>query len=308
MNPNHQENWKWPQIISIYLLNKRNVTVAFPNLTTVNIFMAWLTRSFNAERFSDLLITKMNQSTIREERWDYLFLLFIENLTKSLLYEDVISVYTICYTFLLTKAEWFTALSRAYRCKPFKLWSERSRECWCPGNIGWMKKWVNEINAFMNNCWFTKSCLTLWGFKVAACQVSLSFTISWSLLKFTSTESTMLSTNLILCHPLLILPSIFPNIRAFSSELVLCIRWSKYWSFSFSINPSLIQGWFLSGLTDINNQFSSVVSDSLWPHESQHARPPCPSPTPGVHWDSLPSSQWCHPVISSSVIPFSSLF
>ena len=50
----------------------------------------------------------------------------------------------------------------------------------------------------------------------------------------------------------------------------------------------------------------SVVSDSLRPHESQHARPPCLSPNPGVHWDSRPSSQWCHPAISSSVIPFSS--
>ena len=54
-------------------------------------------------------------------------------------------------------------------------------------------------------------------------------------------------------------------------------------------------------------QFSrSVMSDSLQPHESQHARPPCPSPTPGVHSDSRPSSHWCHPAISSSVIPFSS--
>ena len=54
-------------------------------------------------------------------------------------------------------------------------------------------------------------------------------------------------------------------------------------------------------------QFShSVVSDSLRPHESQHARPPCPSLTPGVHSDSRPSSQWCHPAISSSVVPFSS--
>ena len=50
----------------------------------------------------------------------------------------------------------------------------------------------------------------------------------------------------------------------------------------------------------------SVMSDSLRPHESQHARPPCPSPSPGVHSDSCPSSQWCHPVISSSVVPFSS--
>ena len=54
-------------------------------------------------------------------------------------------------------------------------------------------------------------------------------------------------------------------------------------------------------------QFShSVVSDSLWPHELQHARPPCPSPTPWVHSDSRPSSGWCHPAISSSIVPFSS--
>ena len=57
----------------------------------------------------------------------------------------------------------------------------------------------------------------------------------------------------------------------------------------------------------ISVQFScSVVSDSLWPHELQHARPPCPSPTPRVHPNSCPSSRWCHSVISSSVIPFSS--
>ena len=61
-------------------------------------------------------------------------------------------------------------------------------------------------------------------------------------------------------------------------------------------------------LTEFNSvQFSrSVMSDSLRPHESQHARPPCPSPTPGVHSVSRPSSWWCHPAISSSVIPFSS--
>ena len=54
-------------------------------------------------------------------------------------------------------------------------------------------------------------------------------------------------------------------------------------------------------------QFSrSLVSDSLWPHELQHTRPPCPSPTPWIHWDSHPSSQWCHQAISSSVVPFSS--
>ena len=58
---------------------------------------------------------------------------------------------------------------------------------------------------------------------------------------------------------------------------------------------------------ELSVQFSSVAqSDSLRPHESQHTRPPCPSPTPGVHSNSCPSSRWCHPAISSSVIPFSS--
>ena len=72
----------------------------------------------------------------------------------------------------------------------------------------------------------------------AACQVSLSFTIFQSLLKLTSIESIMPSNHLILCCPLLLLPSIFPSIRVFSNESVLCIRWPKYWSFSFSISPS----------------------------------------------------------------------
>ena len=59
----------------------------------------------------------------------------------------------------------------------------------------------------------------------------------WSLLKLISIESVMPSNHLILCHPLLLLPSIFPSIRIFSSESVLCIRWPKYWSFSFNISP-----------------------------------------------------------------------
>ena len=63
-------------------------------------------------------------------------------------------------------------------------------------------------------------------------------TNSWSLLKLMSTESVMPSNHLILCHPLLLLPSIFPSIRVFSNESALRIRWPKYWSFSFSISPS----------------------------------------------------------------------
>ena len=69
-------------------------------------------------------------------------------------------------------------------------------------------------------------------------QASLSFTISQSLLKPTSIESVMPSHPLTLCHPLLLLPSIFPSIRVFSSEPTLCIRWPNYWNFSFSISPS----------------------------------------------------------------------
>ena len=71
-----------------------------------------------------------------------------------------------------------------------------------------------------------------------ACQASLSFTIYQSLLKFMSTESVMPSKHLVLCHPLLLPPSVFPSIRVFSNESVLQIRWPKYWSFSFSISPS----------------------------------------------------------------------
>ena len=78
----------------------------------------------------------------------------------------------------------------------------------------------------------------------AARQASLSITISQSLLKLMSIESVMPSNHLILCHPLLLLPSIFPSIRVFSNESVLCIRWSKYWS--FNISPS--------------NEYSGLVS------------------------------------------------
>ena len=73
----------------------------------------------------------------------------------------------------------------------------------------------------------------------AAHQAFLSFTISLSLLKLMSFDSVMPSNHLVLCHPLLLLPSIFPSIRVFSNdELALCIRWPNYWSFSFSISPS----------------------------------------------------------------------
>ena len=72
----------------------------------------------------------------------------------------------------------------------------------------------------------------------AAQQACLLLSISQSLHKLMSTESVMPSSHLILCHSLLLLPSIFSSIRVFSNEVTVCIRWSKYWSFSFSISPS----------------------------------------------------------------------
>ena len=80
----------------------------------------------------------------------------------------------------------------------------------------------------------------------AACQASLSITNTRSLLKLMSIESVMPSNHLILCRPLLLLPSIFPSIRVFSNESILCIRRPKYWSFSFNISPS--------------NEFSRLIS------------------------------------------------
>ena len=110
-------------------------------------------------------------------------------------------------------------------------------------------KWFHNHNMASSDCYFccsvAKSYLTLCdpnGLQHTRLP-SLSFTVSWSLLKFMSIESVMPSNHLILCHPLLILPSVFPSIRAFSSELALCIRWPKYYSFSFRISPSNEYSW-----------------------------------------------------------------
>ena len=114
----------------------------------------------------------------------------------------------------------------------------------------------------------------------AACQDSLSFTISWSLFKLMSIKSVMPSNHLILCHPLLLLPSIFPSIRVFTNESALCIRWPKYRSFSFTIRPSneysgLISfrvDWFdilavqgtLKSLQHYNSKASVLQCSALW--------------------------------------------
>ena len=94
-----------------------------------------------------------------------------------------------------------------------------------------------------------QSCLTLCNPWTAACQVSLSIINSRSLLKLMSIESVRSFNHFILCHPLLLPPSIIPSIRAFSNETVLHIKWPKYWNFSFSISPS--------------NEYSELISFTM---------------------------------------------
>ena len=100
------------------------------------------------------------------------------------------------------------------------------------------------LSLFLLSCSVLSDSVTPW---TAARQASLSITNSWSLLKLMCMESVMPSNHLILCHPLLLLLSTFPSIRAFSNELALHTRWPKYWSFSFSIRPS--------------NEYSGLIKD-----------------------------------------------
>ena len=103
---------------------------------------------------------------------------------------------------------------------------------------------MKEIKQFRNFCSpfvFVQLLSCVWLFVTpwtSACQTLPSFSISQGLIKLTSIESEIPSIYLVFCHPLLLLPSIFPSIRVFSNELALHIRWPKYWSFSFSISPS----------------------------------------------------------------------
>ena len=100
----------------------------------------------------------------------------------------------------------------------------------------------------------------------AACQASLSITNFWSSSKPMSIESVMPSNHLILCHPLLLLPSIFPSIRVFSNESVLWIRWPKYWSFSFNISPS-------NEHSELDLLQDGLVGSPCTPRDSQESSP-----------------------------------
>ena len=99
--------------------------------------------------------------------------------------------------------------------------------------------------------------------------------LSMSLLKFMSIESMMLSNHLIICHPFLLLPSIFPSMRVFSNELALCIRWLKYWSFSFSVSPSNEYSELISFRIDWSNLLAiQQTLKSLFQHHNSKASKP----------------------------------
>ena len=125
---------------------------------------------------------------------------------------------------------------------------------------------IKNIQKYIFHSLFT---LTVWIFVspwTAPCQASLSINSSQSLLKLMSIESVMPSNHLIICHPLLLLPSIFPIIRVFSNESVLCMRWPKYWSFSFSVSPSNVY----SGLISFRME---MVGSPCSPRDSQKSSP-----------------------------------
>ena len=105
----------------------------------------------------------------------------------------------------------------------------------------------------------------------AAHQVSLFFSIFWGLLKLMSIMSMMPSNHLIFCHPLLLLPSVFPSIRVFSNEFALHIRWPKYWSFSFSISPSSEYSGLISFKVDWFDLLAvqGTLKSLLQPHNSK---------------------------------------
>ena len=135
-------------------------------------------------------------------------------------------------------------------------------------NTGKTYHWYKQIThrKGMNR----KSCLTLWDPMDCNTPGFSSFTISQSLLRLMSIESVMPPNHLIVCHPLLLLPSIFPSIRVFSDEPALRIRWPKYWSFSFSISPSYEYSGLISLGTDkrcwwyLHFSVISHLSPSIW--------------------------------------------
>ena len=132
------------------------------------------------------------------------------------------------------------------------------------------QKWSGSFLLFLEfllfSCLVMSDSATPWK---AACQISLSFTNSWSLIKLLSiVQSVMSSSHLVLCYPLLLLPSTAPSITVFSCVLALFIRWPKYWSFSFRISPSNEYSGLISfripRVTQIRSRSSYWNKDQIW--------------------------------------------
>ena len=153
---------------------------------------------------------------------------------------------------------------------------------------GWILKTLSSVQS-LSHVW---SCATPW---TAACQASMSITNSRSLLKLMPIESVMPSNHLILCHPLLLLPSIFPTIRVFSNKSVLRIRWPKYRSFSFSISPSNEYSGLISFRMDWLDLLAvqGTVKRLLWHHSSKAS----------ILWDWRHYAEWNKVVTKGKIFP-----
>ena len=161
-----------------------------------------------------------------------------------------------------------------------------------------MKYWHQESNVVvvrsLRPAWLFPTPLT------AAWQASLFFTISWSLLKLMSIELVMPFNHLILCHPLLLLPSIFPSIRVFSNELALRVGWPKYWSFSFSISPFNEYSGLISFRTDwldllaVQGTLNSLLQTTIQKHPFFGAQPSLWSNSHNCAWLLEKPSFWLY--------------
>ena len=144
---------------------------------------------------------------------------------------------------------------------------------WSPAVPRVSRGWLSDYSGSKesNVAVVIQLCPTVCDPKAFRCQTSLCLTISQSLPKFMSIELVMLYNHLILCCPFLLLPSIFPSIRVFSNESALCIRWPKYWSFSFSISPSNEYSGLISFTTDWFDLLvvQGTLKSLLWHHNSK---------------------------------------
>ena len=166
----------------------------------------------------------------------------------------------------------------------------------CSGNSGYKSSCFSDTDQIHNSAFFSayheaeelelrslgivavvQSLSPVWLFTTpwaAAHQASLSFTVSRSLLKPMSIESVMPSNHLVLCHPLLLVPSVFPSIRIFSNESVLCIRWPKYQNFSFNLSPSNEYSGLISFRIDWFDLLARVFSSiTIWKHQFFNSKP-----------------------------------